>query len=1113
MSLLIITLSSFPVIAFAGDALICIFTDSKSKKKGEDELQQEKKEGKSLHKVDACFRALHCANILRSVQFIELSTHIGISYGEMKMAFLGGYNGQWVHLMNGKCLSQLSSCLDDASSQMVVVTEECYNHLISLYEIVESPAISKKDINVITSTDDISFEIDHTNSDLQDEEDNDSPSTIKLLRNMSTTPKSYIDYPRITLNRIEQSGNYRLTALVESREFNNLLNIMGRIGFIAAIKSGSTPKATAATSYQKMGRKKSTRTLSLHKLSVDELYDAAKREITEKKRKFVEALTLFIPIPVMSALRTESNHHLGELRTVTTMFLCLDSYSPELYSDPQSLQPFFLIAQQALVDTGGFLRQFLVDDKGCVLIAMWGMPSYTYANNCSRALYCAHLIRQKTKAIAIECSIGITTGTVFCGTIGAAERCDYVGIGTEVNMAARLMAKAHGDIFVDEATYGNLNEENRSLLQVGKELTLKGMPRPISPYVYTSSESPLLENIDAKTREKKSKLLKKKVMQLLEKQLDAIANTMSLSGSPRTPYKTIAKPSRTKSKKLIEFKMNNVNFTILCGQPGSGKSTAVEYFQISARERGIQIIHIKAQSQHRNIPYAVMKEIFLELVGPENFESPLQQKIILDNLFREAFEVNNADDDVLYDDSHLKEVREAIELLLGVDTSLVGSADLQEERMTRQVSDDGSIHLSKYGDVFLALTPKNRLNVTAPFQFEQSDESKDRSDLSFYKLLAVLLANTPIALVIENAHFCDELTWNELLLILVGFDLEMSVLLTMKSQHYQQSSSSTAPSVIPSANVTPSHMSFHNRSRTNSFSNEIPTTTQSFFAPPSHMNSFHSNTFHPTTSFVNHFPVRIQTRLDVYNSDEVTEQLHSTNEQRLQSFGLSFIDFAAFHAITAHANSVIYEMKSLGEEDVRAMLLNHLKVDSVSPQLVKLVSDVSSGNSYWCKMIAQFIKDQGVAHLENAIQAQHGMNNDNSSVIMSSIIPPSPSNTNGKSSGSSKHNKQTSLTGPQSALRSLILCRMEILSTEHQTALKYISVVGSEFTIQLIEAILPPNFMTEMSKGSSKKTLQQVFEALEKHCFIHCISEYPTLIYAFQNELIQRTMYELLPPR
>eukprot|EP01037_Dinobryon_pediforme_P045510 gene45510-58076_t len=110
------------------------------------------------------------------------------------------------------------------------------------------------------------------------------------------------------------------------------------------------------------------------------------------------------------------------------MFLSLDSYSSVSNQDPTTLQPFFLIAQEVLHESGGFLRQFLVDDKGCVLIAMWGIPSFTYSNNCSRALFCAVSISMRAKEIGHTCSVGVTTGNVFCGIVGAPERRDYAGI-------------------------------------------------------------------------------------------------------------------------------------------------------------------------------------------------------------------------------------------------------------------------------------------------------------------------------------------------------------------------------------------------------------------------------------------------------------------------------------------------------------------------------------------------------------------------------------------------------------------------------------------------------------------------------------------------------------
>lgn len=75
---------------------------------------------------------------------------------------------------------------------------------------------------------------------------------------------------------------------------------------------------------------------------------------------------------------------------------------------------------------------------------MWGVPSFTHANNCSRGLTCAVLMSLRVRSVDHACSIGLTTGIVYCGAVGSFNRQDYVGIGDTVNLAARLMAKAGG---------------------------------------------------------------------------------------------------------------------------------------------------------------------------------------------------------------------------------------------------------------------------------------------------------------------------------------------------------------------------------------------------------------------------------------------------------------------------------------------------------------------------------------------------------------------------------------------------------------------------------------------------------------------------------------------
>lgn len=93
----------FSVIAFAGDALICVFRDLDkpvpclSPMAATTSELPPKPTKNGVRIANCCFRAMQCAAILKnheassSMTTMSLSTHIGLSYGEMKMALLGEY--------------------------------------------------------------------------------------------------------------------------------------------------------------------------------------------------------------------------------------------------------------------------------------------------------------------------------------------------------------------------------------------------------------------------------------------------------------------------------------------------------------------------------------------------------------------------------------------------------------------------------------------------------------------------------------------------------------------------------------------------------------------------------------------------------------------------------------------------------------------------------------------------------------------------------------------------------------------------------------------------------------------------------------------------------------
>ena len=104
----------------------------------------------------------------------------------------------------------------------------------------------------------------------------------------------------------------------------------------------------------------------------------------------------------------------------------------------------------------GTIRQFLVDDKGMVLIACFGIVAHE--NDSERAARCAMAIAKDLKTRHITSSAGVTTGEVYCGLVGSETRCEYALIGDDVNMAARLMASTQDEIRCDAKTYARSNK-------------------------------------------------------------------------------------------------------------------------------------------------------------------------------------------------------------------------------------------------------------------------------------------------------------------------------------------------------------------------------------------------------------------------------------------------------------------------------------------------------------------------------------------------------------------------------------------------------------------------------------------------------------------------------
>ena len=160
----------------------------------------------------------------------------------------------------------------------------------------------------------------------------------------------------------------------------------------------------------------------------------------------------FIPRSALGMLNAQYRQQIASTRPVTVCFMnIIESNSPAIspaLSDESDhrpllrLQTVFAAMQKVLVREDAMLRQFLVDDKGIVLIAVLGTHSHGHSDDPFRATTVANDCYSILLQHNFQASIGITTGQALCGTVGSTSRTEYAVVGSVVNLAAKIMVRA-----------------------------------------------------------------------------------------------------------------------------------------------------------------------------------------------------------------------------------------------------------------------------------------------------------------------------------------------------------------------------------------------------------------------------------------------------------------------------------------------------------------------------------------------------------------------------------------------------------------------------------------------------------------------------------------------
>jgi adenylate cyclase len=152
------------------------------------------------------------------------------------------------------------------------------------------------------------------------------------------------------------------------------------------------------------------------------------------------------------------------------------------------LNEYFGYIAQIVDACHGHIDKYIGD---CVM-AVFGVPE-SDTLHAQHAVECAVLIqylvatvnkRRKARGqVVLTFHIGINSGAMLAGNIGAADRLEYTVMGKEVNVASRLSAFAKpGQVLLSDATYDAIRKTGPIQCKEHGSTTLRGTAQPLMTY-------------------------------------------------------------------------------------------------------------------------------------------------------------------------------------------------------------------------------------------------------------------------------------------------------------------------------------------------------------------------------------------------------------------------------------------------------------------------------------------------------------------------------------------------------------------------------------------------------------------------------------------------------
>lgn len=303
----------------------------------------------------------------------------------------------------------------------------------------------------------------------------------------------------------------------------------------------------------------------------------------------------YIPAAVARRIDAGQGAWIGEMRTLTVLFVNLPDI--DYRASVETAQQIMVALQESCYRFEGSINKLSVDDKGVSLLAALGLPPLAHEDDPERGLRVAITIVDALRTIGIRCSVGVSTGRVYCGVVGAPERREYTIMGDTVNLAARLMQRADGGILCDAQTF---KRTSRGItFDAPRTLKLKGRSAPDEVYAP-------LAIVDDASEEAASPIVGR------EPERRLLADCLSDLARGRNGIVTIE------------------------AEAGFGKTRLLRHLRDVARDAHIPLHGAAADAIERSTPYFTIRALLLDVLtttdDPADDERPVTPDVLVERL-------------------------------------------------------------------------------------------------------------------------------------------------------------------------------------------------------------------------------------------------------------------------------------------------------------------------------------------------------------------------------------------------------------------------------------------------------------------------------------------------